>query len=127
MGIHRNKRVLASPVMVIAVALLPAVAAKAIGPPPVFTDVTAEAGINYIQWNIPNPRPQVEKNYMTGGAAAGDYDNDGRVDLFVTRYDASDILYRNVGGGRFENVTAGAGLTDNYASNGAAWGDIDRA
>ena len=39
---------------------------------------------------------------------AGDYDNDGRLDLFVTAY-GTNVLYRNRGG-RFEDVTAAAGL-----------------
>lgn len=32
---------------------------------------------------------------MTGGAAVGDVDKDGHADLFVTRFDDSDILFRN--------------------------------
>ena len=35
------------------------------------------------------------------GLAAGDFDADGRTDLFVTNY-GPDVLYRNLGGGRFE-------------------------
>lgn len=40
---------------------------------------------------------------------AGDYDNDGRVDLFVT-YFGRNVLYRNIGGGRFADVTEAMGL-----------------
>ena len=43
------------------------------------------------------------------GAAAGDYDGDGRTDLFVTGW-RDQRLYRNQGGGRFEDVTATGGL-----------------
>ena len=43
------------------------------------------------------------------GAAAGDYDGDGRLDLFVTGW-RDQRLYRNLGGGRFEDVTIRAGL-----------------
>ena len=43
------------------------------------------------------------------GVAVGDYDNDGRPDLFVTRW-RSYALYRNRGDGTFEDVTARAGL-----------------
>ena len=39
------------------------------------------------------------------GVAVGDYDNDGRPDLFVTRW-RSYALYHNIGHGRFEDVTA---------------------
>jgi hypothetical protein len=68
---------------------------------------------------------------MLGGAAAGDYDNDGWVDLFVTRLDNNDILFRNRGNDPcgvhlgFEDVSAAAGLTAVHNSNGCAWGDID--
>jgi tetratricopeptide (TPR) repeat protein len=43
------------------------------------------------------------------GVAVGDYDNDGRPDLFVTRW-RSYALYRNRGDGRFEDVTDASGL-----------------
>jgi hypothetical protein len=61
---------------------------------------------------------------MTGGAAAGDFDGDGLVDLFFTRIDAADVLYRNTGSG-FENVSASAGFTQTLPTNGVATGDID--
>jgi len=45
------------------------------------------------------------------GADAGDYDNDGRLDLFVTDYQAEmPMLLHNRGDASFENVTAAAGL-----------------
>ena len=47
---------------------------------------------------------------MTGGAAAGDFDGDGLVDLFFTRVDAADKLYRNTGSG-FEDISEAAGFT----------------
>ena len=63
---------------------------------------------------------------MSGGAAAADYDNDGLVDLFITRLDAPDILYGNVGHGKFEDRTEAAGLAEfDLRSNGALWSDID--
>ncbi len=51
------------------------------------------------------------------GVCAGDYDNDGRLDLFVT-YFGHNVLYRNLGAGRFEDQTDARGL----ASRGARWG-----
>ena len=42
------------------------------------------------------------------GVAVGDFDNDGRPDLFVTRW-RSYALYHNLGGGRFEDVTDARG------------------
>ena len=58
---------------------------------------------------------------------AGDYDNDGWIDLFVTSY-GQNVLYRNRGDGRFTDATAAAGLQ----TTGTRWGsgctfiDIDR-
>ncbi len=88
----------------------------------VFNDVTAAAGLDYIQCVAPCLGPPTP---MTGGAAAGDFDNDGFVDLYVTRGDAADILYRNNGDGTFTDVTAGSGINRVLGSNGAGWGDID--
>ena len=59
------------------------------------------------------------------GVAVGDYDNDGRPDLFVTRW-RSYALYHNLGQGRFEDVTASAGLGgDRDWPTSAAWADLD--
>ncbi len=58
-------------------------------------------------------------------AAVGDYDNDGRPDVLVTRW-RSYALYHNIGNGRFEDATARSGLgnaTDWPIS--AAWADLD--
>ena len=59
------------------------------------------------------------------GVAVGDYDNDGRPDLFVTRW-RSYALYHNLGQGRFEDATAAAGLGgDRDWPTSAAWADLD--
>ncbi len=61
------------------------------------------------------------------GVATGDYDGDGRVDLFVTAVGANR-LYRNEGEGRFRDVTASAGVAgdDDRWSTSAAFLDYDR-
>jgi len=59
------------------------------------------------------------------GAAAGDYDNDGWVDLYVTALGENRLL-RNTGSGRFEDVTAATGTGDRWWSVSAAFVDIDR-
>ncbi|HEY8151764.1 MAG TPA: CRTAC1 family protein [Vicinamibacteria bacterium] len=61
-----------------------------------FEDVSAKAGLTAVGWGQ--------------GACAGDYDNDGERDLFVTYYGKS-VLYRNQGDGTFRDVTEEAGLT----------------
>ena len=58
------------------------------------------------------------------GAAVGDFDGDGRDDLFVTGW-RDQRLYRNVGGGRFEDVTDAGGLGSNLWSTSAAFADLD--
>ena len=92
-----------------------------------FTDVTQSAGVDYVQHNYQQAPSSNRQVYMTGGAAAGDYDGDGNVDVFVTRLDDSDILFRNNGDGTFTDVTAQAfpPFDLNYKTNGAQWGDID--
>jgi enediyne biosynthesis protein E4 len=57
--------------------------------------------------------------------AAGDYDNDGDLDLFVSRFEGNiSRLFRNDGGGVWRNVTAAAGA--GYVGGGAAlWLDVD--
>ncbi len=59
-----------------------------------------------------------------------DYDNDGRMDIFVPRgawlrHPVRPSLLRNNGKGRFTDVTREAGLLDPVNSNGAAWADYD--
>ena len=88
---------------------------------PNFTNVTVDANVLYTQFDLSGPIPPGlgwPIFSMTGGAAAGDYDNDGWVDLFVTRLDDSDILFRNKGNDPcgvhlgFEDASTAAGLTD---------------
>jgi hypothetical protein len=76
-----------------------------------FRDVTKEAGLTRLGWGM--------------GVAVADYDNDGKLDLFVTGY-GGNVLYRNLGGCKFEDVTEKAGLRGGGFSTGAAWGDYDR-
>jgi hypothetical protein len=75
-----------------------------------FTDVTAEAGLAGTGYSM--------------GAAAADYDNDGRVDLFVAGV-SRNILYHNLGNGRFEDVTEKAGIKSGVWAVAAGWLDYD--
>ena len=59
------------------------------------------------------------------GAAVGDYDNDGDLDLFVTAFGA-ETLYRNNGNGTFTDVTARPASSDPRWSTSAAFLDYDR-
>ena len=58
------------------------------------------------------------------GSPRADFDGDGRTDLFVTNY-GPDVLYRSLGDGRFEDVTASAGVAGQGWSSSAAFCDYD--
>jgi hypothetical protein len=60
------------------------------------------------------------------GAAAGDYDGDGRLDLVKTNFsDDTTSLYRNLGGGQFDDATARAGIAGNTRFLGWGAGIVD--
>jgi hypothetical protein len=60
------------------------------------------------------------------GVALGDVDGDGLCDLYFCGLDGPNALYRNLGGWRFTNITASAGVAcEGQASTGAVLVDID--
>jgi hypothetical protein len=61
---------------------------------------------------------------MGGGAAVRDVDMDGDLDVFLTHFEAPDVLYVNQGGWRFEPRTMDT-LPEFNFSNGAAFADIE--
>ena len=75
-----------------------------------FTDVTEKAGVGDTGYGH--------------GCAAGDYDNDGHPDLYVTNY-GENRLYRNNGDGTFTDVTEKAGVAETRWSTSCAFGDYD--
>ncbi len=76
-----------------------------------FEDVTESAGVRGRGYGM--------------GVATGDYDNDGRPDLYVTNY-GGNILYHNEGNGRFRDVTEAARVAAGGWSTGAVFVDYDR-
>jgi hypothetical protein len=58
------------------------------------------------------------------GAAWGDYDNDGDLDLYLTNWSVGNKLFRNDGGGNFTDVTEGP-LDGKPFGQSAVWGDYD--
>jgi hypothetical protein len=62
----------------------------------------------------------------SGGAAWGDYDNDGHLDLFMTGYPTqTNALFHNNGDGTFTRITTGSLVNDRANSWGCVWGDYD--
>jgi enediyne biosynthesis protein E4 len=78
-----------------------------------FADITERAGLTGM--------PQ---NRYAMGVAAGDYDNDGHVDLYVTGY-GGNTLYRNRGDGTFADVSRTAGVAASGWSASAGFFDYD--
>ncbi len=76
-----------------------------------FTDITAPSGIDAQGYGM--------------GVAAGDVDNDGRVDLYLTNLGANR-LFRNNGDGTFRDVSRHSGLDDAGWGVSAAFVDYDR-
>jgi hypothetical protein len=60
------------------------------------------------------------------GVALGDVDGDGLTDIYLTRLQGPNAIYRNRGGWRFEDISAGSGVeaADRF-STGAAMADVD--
>lgn len=60
------------------------------------------------------------------GVALGDVDNDGLCDIYFCRLNGANILYRNLGNFRFQDITDSAGVAyDGQFSKGAVFADID--
>ena len=70
-----------------------------------------------------DPGDAADRGYGMG-VSAGDYDNDGDVDLYVTNWGAN-VLLRNDGRGRFDDVTSVAGVGDPGWGTAAAFLDLD--
>jgi hypothetical protein len=76
-----------------------------------FTDITVGSGLDVEMYAI--------------GVAIGDYDNDGRDDVYITALEG-DRLFHNEGHGKFRNVTPASGIRNANFGTSAAWLDYDR-
>ncbi len=79
-----------------------------------FTDITRGSGLDMEMFGM--------------GAAVGDYDNDGRVDLYVTGLNRSYLFQNQSSGGvaRFREVSEQAGVRNNGWGTSACWFDYDK-
>ena len=96
-----------------------------------------EAGLNFQYDN--DHEEGTDGNFLHeitgGGVAVLDYDGDGWPDLYFTqgcpfpdrktRHDKRNRLFRNLGNGQFQDVTAQAGVGDQEFGQGVAAGDYD--
>jgi enediyne biosynthesis protein E4 len=76
-----------------------------------FTNATAGSGLDVEMYGL--------------GVAVGDYDNDGRDDVYITALDG-DRLFHNEGNCKFREVTKTAGIRNANFGTSAAWLDYDR-
>ncbi len=83
---------------------------KGRNPVPRFVDVTEASGLRATGYGM--------------GAAAGDYDGDGRVDLYLANFGPNQ-LWHNEGNGTFTDATAKAGVDDPRWTTGATFADFD--
>ncbi len=77
-----------------------------------FTDVTAAS--------------RIEARGYGMGVAAGDVDNDGWVDLYLTKFDAPNQLFRNNGDGTFSDVSKASGTDQPHGASRRRLSTIDR-
>ncbi|MBK8186145.1 MAG: VCBS repeat-containing protein [Cellvibrio sp.] len=98
-----------------------------------------DAGINF-KTGYKNPtatplgqgRVPQHPEHFAGGAATGDYDNDGDLDILIVRGDIGpNLLYQNNGQGIFQDVALSAGIantkssTENYRHSGPLFVDMN--
>src|SRR5262245_16271470 len=131
-GRASRRRTAVKRIVVLSILVLVLVAAGGPASNGVFRDATKSSGISMrVQGDL--MRLKLIPT-MIGGCAVGDYDGDGHPDLYVTNSvprwgkpneDGCGRLYRNVGGGRFEDVTPKSSIRACGLGMGAFWADLD--
>jgi hypothetical protein len=76
-----------------------------------FADITSGSGLDIEIYGM--------------GVAIGDYDNDGKEDVYITALEG-DHLFHGLGGGKFTDVTKASGIQNANFGSSAAWFDYDR-
>ena len=81
-----------------------------------------DGGGHFIDRSAGSGIPSVDR---ASGVTAGDFDADGDLDLYITLWFGPNMLLRNEGAFHFVDVAASAGVADDGAGAGCAWGDFD--
>ena len=84
-----------------------------------YTNIYSQTFVEVVDTTNPVTTTATDGNYA--GAAWIDIDNDGNLDLFVTK----NFLFRNIGGGNFERLNDFTSVSSNQLGNGTSWGDYD--
>ena len=94
-----------------------------------FAEITSKLGIELSKSNTPpNPLSTAGSEGAQGGSiATGDYDGDGRTDLYVVSPVGGNHLFHNNGNGTFSDVTAKAGVAGPAGSLSATFADYDNS
>jgi enediyne biosynthesis protein E4 len=128
-----KRRAFAAPVLAALAASALALRPLAESPTLLFRDIAADAGITFQHHAAPEKKYIVES--MSGGVALFDYDNDGLIDIYFVDSltvdtaknpsAARSALYRNLGNGKFQDVTDKAGVGHPGWGMGACTADVD--
>ena len=93
-----------------------------------FTDKVKESGISFVNHVVDDARIDYKPvHYDHGtGIAVADVDNDGLYDIYFVNQVGGNELWKNLGGGKFANITKEAGVAlPGRISVGASFADID--
>ncbi|HEY2155910.1 MAG TPA: VCBS repeat-containing protein, partial [Isosphaeraceae bacterium] len=99
-----------------------------------FTEIAREAGIDFVQVSGMEAATKHFPTANGSGVALFDYDGDGKLDIYFatgtyfpvgSRKTGSNKLYKNLGGGKFKDVTKESGLGFEGYCHGIIAGDID--
>ncbi|MBU2985126.1 CRTAC1 family protein [Saccharophagus degradans] len=91
-----------------------------------FTEVSQSTNISYYQ-GYKNSGSLSDVQKFCGGAASGDFNNDGLTDLFIVRGDVGPhLLYKNEGNNQFTEMAAEVGLAiADHMGCGPTFADVD--